>query len=55
MAMDYERALPRSTTGAVQRSRPAGFIEVNFKHPHFDYKSIFLGNVLKACIQVYLW
>ena len=35
--MDYERALPTSTKGAVQRSRPAGSIEVNFKHPYFDY------------------
>ena len=29
--MDYERALPTSTKGAVQRSRPAGSID------YFDY------------------
>ena len=51
MAMDNERALPTSTKGAVQRSRPAESMEVNFKLLYFDYYSIFLGNVLDAHMQ----
>ena len=37
MAVDKEEALPTSTKGAVQRSRPAESIKVTFKSLYFDY------------------
>ena len=56
MAVDKEEALPTSTMGAVQRSRPAESIEVTFKSLimiiNQYFRQCFRGMYVRGCTVV---